>query len=115
MVEHHSPVRHPIAFIRDKLGSHARAETDTVDEDDLSDPSDDRPDQEHAALAELLNEDPNVRAVGFSATASNVVEVYLDPWSEASAEWIRGVCAPRSVRLVAGLPPDWPLLDDDER
>ena len=52
------------------------------------------------ALALTLGGNPSVRAVGFSSSAPNLVEVVLDPWSEASAQWVRDVCSPRAVQFV---------------
>jgi hypothetical protein len=116
MAEPHSPLRHPIALIRDMWAGRGVDNDDSFDHGDLDGdeawPTDDRPDPEQIALVDLLHEDPGVRGISFKSTAPNFVEVFLEPWSEASAQWVRDVCSPREARLVAGLPP-W-LDDTDE-
>jgi hypothetical protein len=82
------------------------------DEDPLDDPplfdGEATENPEHA-LGLLLRGHPDVRSVSFSASAANVVEVFLMPWTEVSAQWVRDVCSPREVRFVDDLPQwqDW--------
>jgi hypothetical protein len=66
--------------------------------------------REHA-LEFLLREHPDVRSVSFSPSTANVVEVFLMPWSEVSAQWVRDVCSPREVRFVDDFP-QWRDWDD---
>jgi len=114
MTEPRSSFRHPIALIRGMWAARRGADAshhqrDDFDLDDVAWPDDDPSQQAlldmQEALVETLHEDPSVKGISFKSTAPNVVEVYLDPWSEASAQWVRDVCSPREAQLKAGRAP----------
>ena len=92
-------LRHPLEFLRQMRASrHLRAQESLNQPDQLVEEPPNDPEMD--ALALTLGGNPSVRAVGFSSSAPNLVEVVLDPWSEASAQWVRDVCSPRAVQFV---------------
>jgi hypothetical protein len=104
VVEPYWPLLHPIEVIRGMWASRGAddAEYPALFDGEATENRED-------ALGFLLREHPDVRSVSFSPSAANVVEVFLMPWSEASAQWVRDVCSPREVRFVDDLPQwrDW--------
>jgi hypothetical protein len=104
ITEPHWPLRHPIEIIRGIRASRGVRDEDSFDNPDPFDDNEPPDDPEREALVDLLHEDPNVRGISFSSSEPDVAEVFLQPWSEASAQWVRDVCSPREVRFVDDLP-----------
>jgi len=102
------PLRHPIEFVRGICANRGVGDEGLPEEPD---PFEDQPtdDPEIDALVLFLRGYPGVRAVGYSSSAPDVVEVVLLPWSEAAADRVRDACSPREVRFVDDLPHwrDW--------
>ena len=98
------PLRHPIQFMRSYRGG----QTETNEQPTVETESD----REFQLLSERLRDRVGVRVVGMSSTEPDTVEVTLEPWSEQSAQVVRGICTPRQVRFLqrTDLPP-W-ILDD---
>jgi hypothetical protein len=95
-------LRHPLEFLREIRASRRLRAQESLDEpDQLDDEPPNNPEVD--ALARTLGDNPSVRAVGFSSSTPNLVQVVLDPWSEASVQWVRDVCSPRAVRFVDDL------------
>lgn len=117
IVEPHWMLRHPTEVIRGILASRGMHDEDPFEDTDFfgepgpfDDEATDNPERE--ALLDLLRTDPSLRSISFSSLAPNVVGVYLEPWSEASAQWVRDVCSPREVRFIDDMP-QW--ADEEDR
>jgi hypothetical protein len=109
IVEPYWTLRHPIEVIRGiRASRRGRDENPFEDSEFFGDPDpfgdEATDDPEREALLDLLRTDPSLRGVSFSSLAPNVIGVCLEPWSEASAQWVRDVCSPREVRFIDDMP-----------